>query len=95
MAKDKRRLSSKKSPIKSQKTKPLKGFASVNQIFKDKGYRELGKEEYEDFEALAKDSTEYELKELYKNKSLPLFLRLIVGTHIEKLRKEKLVNITE
>lgn len=94
MAKDKHRLSPKKSPIRSQKTKPLKGFASVNQIFKDKGYRELGTEEYEDFETLANNSTDHELTEIYKNKSLPLFLRLIVGARIEKLRKEKYVNNT-
>lgn len=90
MAKDKHRLSLKKSQSKSRKPKPPNGFTYVNQIFIDKGYRQLGKEEYEYFEALAKNSTEYELKELHRDKSLPLFLRLIVGTHIEKLRKEKL-----
>lgn len=69
----------------NRKGRPKKGFAHVNQLLQEKGYEPVSKKEYSEFVAYMINCTEDDLKKLYLDKSLPLYLRLM----IEEMRNPK------
>lgn len=69
----------------NRKGRPKKGFTHVNDFLHEKGYEKVSKKQYSDFVAYMINCTEEDLKKLYLDKSLPLYLRLM----IEELRNPK------
>lgn len=69
----------------NKKGRPKKGFAYVNKLLQEKGYEKASKQEYSDFVAYLINCTEDDLKKIYTDKSLPLYLRLM----IEEMRNPK------
>lgn len=69
----------------NKKGRPKKGFAHVNKFLQEKGYEPVSKKEYSEFVAYMINCTEEDLKKLYIDKSLPLYLRLM----IEEMRNPK------
>ena len=69
----------------NKKGRPKKGFAHVNKLLQEKGYEKASKQEYSDFVAYLINCTEDDLKKIYIDKSLPLYLRLM----IEEMRNPK------
>jgi len=63
----------------NRKGRPKKGFYYVNKTLEEKGFEKLEKKDYLDFVSFMMNCTEEELKKLAMNKSLPLFLRLMIG----------------
>lgn len=55
-----------------------KGFAHVNKLLEEKGFEKVKKQDYLDFISLLMNCTEAELKKLLVDKTLPMFLRIMV-----------------
>lgn len=63
----------------NRKGRPKKGFAHVNSVLQEKGYEKITRKDYSDFVSYMMNCSEDDLKRLHADKSLPLYLRLLIN----------------
>lgn len=63
----------------SRKGRPKRGFTQVNEVLKNKGYTEIGKQDYLDFLKLMMNTHEEDLKKLAADQAVPMYMRLMIS----------------